>query len=910
MTDPTTLLDLGGITTEPTDTSVPLLATTWTHPGLPGRTIVRLTAEPLARAEELSLEVTGFAPGPRTPVGHTRRRAIGFPAWPIIHDPANAHHALNIVADLERMARTARSKPGFAKDQVDAMVSTLDATAPHYLPTLLEEAGRIFGRLDNTTYATQMFSKAREAERRHNLTIDPERHREVFLEFAYAGALPVKELTAEAARLADHPDPARAYADFRTLCVERTRGGLAPYANMAKDLRKLARAAGLDQVAEDRALVADLLAAPVIGKAGPHFWKAYDKAIGQLAGSDPAARERLLTLTPEAFGVEEWLERLERWGATDHVVADTDLAFFHRMVDWLQTFGGWRTEVQPAPRLEAFAASLAPALIAAGEPLTFREARLWAVPADLLDRFAELGLPLTIDGDPGFYCRIELSDWAQQDQRRDLTHLAGVAALRAPLEAGFERAYAEHGAELARAAGTRPLVLAKLAKAAEATATRPVTLMTLTTAWKVLVEPVAAVDDPEIRTTIRRIHAQVDAGEVLADNLRLGTLAELAWPAAEAAYAEAVAALPPQPHSLFSRGPQLALSWPDLVIEGAHAALVCGETRRTFVAPVPNATIEDVVSVGADTALRWREESTWNLVWAWDRDPARTFEASRDYVAWDERVALNASLVTEHGRLFAAGLMRPGEDGWKSAQTGNVLHDGRDYWAATATQVVELDPASGQPGRASLPDWFAEIAARHPGHTLRPGACQLHLVTPDTAGSLVSTADGFHRSALLESGDEVLVVAADGATYPLDPDEVTTSTALVVERPGGGTWLLAGGNNDLIDPETGQTLFPPPEDVAVLHPKQLPVLAFHHARVRDEAASTWLRQATVEEANAIVDAVADAINATPEAADDEETLARYAAASTAAVRPWVADDALAAAVAWMTSTVIGVTDLL
>jgi hypothetical protein len=52
----------------------------------------------------------GFAAPERTrEIGVGQRRAVGFPAWALVHDPANAHHALNLVKDLERIARLARS---------------------------------------------------------------------------------------------------------------------------------------------------------------------------------------------------------------------------------------------------------------------------------------------------------------------------------------------------------------------------------------------------------------------------------------------------------------------------------------------------------------------------------------------------------------------------------------------------------------------------------------------------------------------------------------------------------------------------------------------------------------------------------------------------------------------------------
>ncbi|MDO5681196.1 MAG: hypothetical protein Q4G46_00005, partial [Propionibacteriaceae bacterium] len=655
------LLDLGAVTGEPADTSVPMVATQWSHPALPGRTVVRLTAEPLVRAEELSLEVTGFAPGPRTNVGHTRRRAIGFPAWPIIHDPANAHHALNIVADLERMARTARSKPGFAKDQVDDLVRILDATAPHFLPTLLEEAGRIFRRFDNPTYAAQMFAKARETERRHNLPIDPERHAEVFLEFAYAGALPVKELTAEATRLGQLTDPAQAYADFRTLSIERVRGGLEPYANMAKDLRKLAKAAGLDAATEDRRVAADLLQTPVINKAGTHFWKAYDKAITQLTADDADIRARELSLTPDAFGLDEWLERLEAWGALGRVIATNDVAFFRRMVTWLQTFGAWNRQGAPTPRLMELAEELAPALIASGEPVVLSRTRLAMVPADTLDKFAALGLPLALEGDKNGWTQINLRDWGDQAERGDLAHLAGLQEFAEAFAQGFDNAYSEHGAALSQAAGTRPMVLARIAQAVKDTAVRPLSLGTLARVWNSLLAPVAEVDEPEIRAGLAQVRDQIDGPQLLADNLRFGTLAELTWPEVEEAYAAEAAKLARQQRNQFySFGPDVEMSWPELFLAGTLFG--AADSPRALVAPTAKATLENAIVVGEEVALEWRDPDNRNLVWAWSRDPGTTYEKEWRYLSWDVRVPMHVSLVTDQGRLFASGLMRPGED--------------------------------------------------------------------------------------------------------------------------------------------------------------------------------------------------------------------------------------------------------
>ena len=179
--------ELGGVSPTAVPDTVALQARRYVHPQFEGRTVVRLARENLAEVEDLSLGVLGFTPDGAAGVGHVRNRAIGFPAWPIITDPPNARHALNLVGDLNRAAKLARSKAGPAKELLDELAGRLGNSAPHFLPTFLEEGARIFLRNHNHTYAMQFFNKAREAERVHGLAIDEERHRQVLLEFALAG---------------------------------------------------------------------------------------------------------------------------------------------------------------------------------------------------------------------------------------------------------------------------------------------------------------------------------------------------------------------------------------------------------------------------------------------------------------------------------------------------------------------------------------------------------------------------------------------------------------------------------------------------------------------------------------------------------------------------------------------------
>ena len=76
-----------------------------------GVPVVRLIPETLLAAETFIMGRLGLEPQPQPrQVGRSRPRAIGFPAWPIMTDPDNAEHALNLVTDIEWAKKVAKSQ--------------------------------------------------------------------------------------------------------------------------------------------------------------------------------------------------------------------------------------------------------------------------------------------------------------------------------------------------------------------------------------------------------------------------------------------------------------------------------------------------------------------------------------------------------------------------------------------------------------------------------------------------------------------------------------------------------------------------------------------------------------------------------------------------------------------------------
>ena len=92
-------------------------ARVYRHPALGDRPVIRLVPDPIGEADDLALQTLDFTLAEvRGPLALGRPRGLGFPASAILADPSNARYALDVVKEMERFARMAKSKPGNAKD--------------------------------------------------------------------------------------------------------------------------------------------------------------------------------------------------------------------------------------------------------------------------------------------------------------------------------------------------------------------------------------------------------------------------------------------------------------------------------------------------------------------------------------------------------------------------------------------------------------------------------------------------------------------------------------------------------------------------------------------------------------------------------------------------------------------------
>ncbi len=830
----------------------------YTHPALDGRVVVRLVPAVLGRAEDLTCEYLGFeAPSRLAEVGTGKRSALGFPAWALVHDPANAHHALNLVKDVERLARTAKSKAGSAKDGFTRLGAMLGRSAPHFLPTFYEQAGRIFLQHGNTTYAASMFGKAREAEEVHDLAVDPERTREVFLEFAFAGALTAKALSGHAKGLARKHDPDAAYELFFTLCVERTRGGLPPYTGMPEDLRRLAKAAKRDLTAEDRRLLRAILDTSAISRAGGAFWKSYRAALVALASDDVEVRGRLLSFVPDAESVRDtWLEILTACGATRALIGPDEVEV--DAAEWLSSAlavrsSGWRGSSRSAKLLELVEA-MAGRLAADAVPVrALRHRRQGDL--DVLDLLVSRGVPIApVDRDQ----QLDVAGWLADDApgRRDLAALAASERFGGALGGGV----VAHARSHTRPTAVAPDVLSSVmavpglrsalgswitSHAGRVAATGLPDLSDHLGRLAVVRLPEAYVDVPGAAEAL----ARTDVAAALHTTLRGGLLDELGWPALEEAVARLRSVGTPNGDGIAVCGE----GWPALVLRRGE----------TFVVVGPDAVLAEHVSrIPPDARARWgfAPTASWFdgvllVRWAgpdgelayWSDAPDRVFaigEGSRSYYRHDMSVA---SIALPGGGRFAGGrVVHPGDT--VVPRPVEAHGDGTTVWTGMwhdhGWRWFEVDPATGQRGRASLPRFVEDFAAD--GTTLVLGTCDLRPAVPETAHSPLGAADGLHGWRVRREADGSHVgEGVDGRRARL-----AACPTGVLRLPGGADVTLAGGRESMVlsDPD-GTRLAA--VSAAAQHPPYAtgtpfvpPLDWWHLLRPRDEAGSAALRAVT------------------------------------------------------------------
>ncbi|MEV7323221.1 hypothetical protein [Streptomyces sp. NPDC093970] len=894
-----------------------LTARTYTHPALDDRPVVRLVPGTLGEAEDLALEFLGLARQPVAPeVGQVRRETLGFPAWALVHDPANGHHALALVKDVERLARQAKSKPGNAKEGFEALGERLGRAVPHFLPTFYEQAARVFLQQENTTYAAAFFGKAREAERVHALAVDEGRQRAVFLEFAFAGALTVKALKEYVKDLARRLEPAVAWAQFRQLTVERCAAGMPPYASLPQDARGLIRAAGLDRRTEECALVADLLTSPAAVRAPASFWNAYRDVLPVLADSRPEIRVRLLEIMPAGLGRqvaddEFWLTLLAECGADLLLTGDSGGAAGHGVdpADWLSRWAQHRKHgaaySHRSPATLALVERMASALRASGRPVDLFTGR-WQTGADLdlLDLCVAEGVALAVP-DADTQVHLPLGIWLGDERpgRRELKALAAEPRYRTLL---FE---AVEGLGSGRLPADLPRVAA-----------HPV-LGEVLREWlrEATTEFAAASGLPGVEARLQRLRpfravlresapavrrlAAYDVVPVLGRTLRAGILDELGWPALE----DALALLDSEVRKDRDNALSVTEAWPALILARGHKAVVVGPEGVLLTHDLRLPTDLDRWQrprfryADGEMLVLWRNGS--KQYGYWSNRPSDVFPLGGEQVPgwWSGMDAANASVpLPGGGRATGGRTLHAGDTVLPASRP--VLGDGTTYWRqgrqGRQSVWLEYDPATGEHGRASLPALLA--SAVREDTALLHDSCEVLPLQPGLEHSPFGT-DGTVLGRWVRTEDD----GAGRRTVAGTPDGRTATLRAARDRRAPavplGPLRLPGGAEP-IAAQTYQSVALHADDGTQLGwvslgesggayaagTRLVPPVAFWHAlRPRDVQGSGVLRALTDEAAGALMRAVAKALDERKEAlaraGEDERARAAVPAVDEVAV---------------------------
>ncbi len=854
----------------------PLRAHWYRHPVLGERPVVRLVGETAAPGEDAALAFLGFAPAEASePLARAPRRALGFPSWVLVNDPARAGQALAVVKDMERAAHLARTKPGHAKDRYEALARRLP---PAHLPSFWEQAGRAFLSTDRRRYAGMMFEKAREAERVYALATDQADRREAFLEFALAGALPAKSLASTPADLRRHHSPEEAYEAFLELALARARGGLPPWTQLPEQARGLVLQAGRDPATEEERLLGELLALPSTRWASAGFWRDSRAPLLHMAKGSAAVRGALLNLLPEPDSEGDfdgwWLDLLDETGALDALILPAERvpresAPLQGAAAWLARFlerprrRWWRRRPPPAQLFELIG-RMAPRLRADDRPLILTPRR-WGhtFDANLIDVIVEHDIPVC---DPPPHARIDLLEWLQSGSdggvRRSLEHMAADRRYQPLLSAavpsfcdyaersvddllvspGLEQLLRRWFQERASAVDRGGLIQAARSLSELAGAAGPRTLGRFPTAYAAL--------------------ARARLAPSLARTLQGGLIDELGWPALEDAVTE-----------LQATGPSLgsSASWPVLVVHSATRAIAVGLGGRVaehdlrLTNPSPHQQ-PWVLYAGGQFLVSWRDRQSGRQVAYWSGTPNEVFPLAEPRFGRGSPFHGFSLLLPDGGRTSGGRALYPG-DRELSGDASHVLWDGDTLWAVDwdREQYVlrELDPHTGERGRHSLPSFLEGRADS--GERLLVELCSLAPLPAGLEGTPLGQSGGAvgFRVATVQrgSGPVVRVEGIDGRRLEVLPGVPAQPLALV-DLPGATRPRLLAGfiGVELWDPDvsgplaaidighSGSIRWSARRLPAVGTPLGLPPALWHCLDARDDEGSRALRRVDEEAA--------------------------------------------------------------
>ena len=819
----------------------PLIAMSFSGPAHP-LPVVRLVSEPIMSAETTMLGLFGLQADTQQAVGTSTQHAVGFPAWPIMTDPDNAHHALNLVAELEQIRR--RPSLRRARTRIDAVTAQLAASAPHFVPTFLEEVARIFVGVGNRQAARQFFGKARAVERAHKVAIDLERHQAAFVEFAHAGVVGAAELVAECRAVGTRDgDAEQGFTYALGLVHAQARAGVCPSTGVVVVLRQLGQRAGMTPAEIDQALVNGLLKLPVFKKASTKLFVTLAEALKQ----HPEALEVLWDVKPRKTTPLHFLSLWHAAGLLEFM--HTDRARYAQwLVDFINTYSD-------DDEISDYSAVLEEELAYCGDALCGLRVRrnfMW-MPLNVIDLLCEYGVAWdakSVDTDIG-NDEVDWVYWLEDEHaenRRPLLHAARHKDIcRYFIEGIYSFEVEEYLDVFLYHEGARIILGKKIDELANKSGDI-VNNDEIIDNWSFLALPkVYDVYGERVKKLFSH-----NADELLVTALHAGTIAELTWPAYEEAVARVRSKSEETDFSVFDSFPAVA------VVSGAYVEVVDGDvTIASGELPARYENIHSVLTVGdkVQVYLTPHNQSDGHLMWLGDMQTYPVDESKWGYNGY--------SLLRPDGtRLTAFGLLQPTELKLGLYSFGNIfatnkedspifasiyydselmLWDGASYekWEGTTREALEkLGVFSYGLDFSGIPD----------DSKIMVGSSTIIPAYPTTKNSLLGTAGGNHFYIQYKCNNDFYIVSPHG-TFKDDKD-----VKGIIPKPGGGTWLVCDDATPWRDAETGVMIALQDKD-SIFH--KISFSAFHQLRYRDERASRFMRTYSCAQAQRVINAGTD-----------------------------------------------------
>ena len=831
-----------------------LHATQFTAPD--GTTIIRLVPETLLEAETLALQSVGCRRTDDQMVGYASAQKVGFPTWSILSDPANAHYVRNLATHLQLVEQQARKRPQATQKKLVELAMEFAHSMPHLIPIFLEEVARIYVRINQAPIASQFFNLAREIERKFDVEVDPRRHVAMFQEFTRMGVIGVKEFATEARKAAKRLPPQEAYDYFFGLCVDRCRAGGLAYSQMASDLRRLAKAAGISAKESDRRLVTNILGLAGFYQAATGFFRDIRPTLVQLVRDNPQWHDKLLLAKPKKLTIEEYFELMRETGVYDGLTADKA-----RLATWLvriirHEYSRDNYNFRRSQQLIDAVAHAGDALNGKTLPLNER-----VMDIDLIDALSAGGITWDLS-DTDIKC-FRWRAWTRPcagEYRRDLAGIVNhpqlgdfmaktilfsdIRILKQPLLA------TEPGRQL-------------LSRSLQHQADRRKSIIGYPNVWKhfyrqVLGDLAHAQLGHINPTAVEQIFSYDPVAELQA-RLRLGFFQELAWPLLE----QELTWLTNKSTKTYPKIDFLE-TYPAVILRVNETVEAIDRDRIIAHGTIPDdCHLFSAHLVGDKIAVSYRAHNNEKYAY-WLGQKPRIVNSYHFSSELNCTIPIMNSHTGTESRLTSAGLLTyprvPKNFGGPVIGTGPYyLFKGwniREWPNGNTYEISAILQEEGMPGI----DLTGLLPMTPPAdYHFRPWRSSIAPTCPTTTESLCGTFHDQHINIVFqprccECGD-----FHDGLSWlctPLGQFQSQYNLLGAIKRPGGGVWLIGDKATDrvIIDPETDQIIG---RDETTYYKttdylEKLPLSAYHQLQPRNLDMSIRLRRATREQAAAIL----------------------------------------------------------